>query len=58
MNADELNKMVTWIAENANRIDVKDQLHVYYVTAQFAEAIKPIYDKYNKPFGFEFYPFN
>lgn len=26
--------------------------------AQFAEAIKPIYDKYNKPFEFKFYPFN
>lgn len=44
-NDDEI---IRWVAENMGDMPKEDQFYCMFVTAQFANALRPVYEKHNK----------
>lgn len=51
MNSDEINEIMVWLSKDdtMSYILFGDQLMIADALHKFAEAVKPIYNRYNKP---------
>lgn len=43
---DEMNKIMNWMGNDINKLEVLDQLTIMAELAKFIEKVKPIYNKY------------
>lgn len=46
MNAEEINEMMKWFAENFAKLDFTEQMQIGMVVSECVNKIKPIYLKY------------
>lgn len=46
MNAEEINEMMKWFAENIDKLDFTEQMQIGMAVSECVNKIKPIYLKY------------
>lgn len=46
MNAEEINEMMKWLAENMDKLGFSEQMQIGMAVSDFIDKIKPIYIKH------------